>query len=448
VALSPVQQDSSNSVWAQTCIATAASIAQRRRQIARRTGHVTVRQITIRHEEKAMTSAVLEKVGSSLATDASVSITQEMVRIDSTNGKEDTLARQLESRLKSFGIGKVWCEKTYEGRLNTLWEVDSGKPGPHLLFTGHLDTKPVCEGWQRDPFDGAIENGRLHGHGVMDMKAGLGSLIGGIKTLVDNGVDFQGKITFAAVADHMGQQTGAIDLFRRHKFDHCVLAELTDMQVYIAHRGRYYFDISTVGRSAHTCHKHLAINAIEKMLPVVDELSKLKYFPAISPEMKELVGPELYIAVGRIFGGLFPGGPSMIPDRCTIRVDTRPQPGVPIEEVKAVIQQALDRATARDPEIVLEVVDADVKSFFMVDPNAPIVTALKAAWESTMGKPVKFVGGSWLADTASFGQLCETVIFGPGGEPVYQPNESLALADIEAATRIYALTAARILHAA
>ena len=25
--------------------------------------------------------------------------------------------------------------------------------------------------------------------------------------------------------------------------------------------------------------------------------------------MKELVGPELYIAVGRIFGGLFPGGP-------------------------------------------------------------------------------------------------------------------------------------------
>jgi acetylornithine deacetylase/succinyl-diaminopimelate desuccinylase-like protein len=399
-------------------------------------------------EENAMTSRVLEKVDSSLAADVSVGLTQEMVRIDSTNGKEDTLARRLETRLKSFGIGKVWCEKTYEGRLNTLWEVDSGKPGPHLLFTGHLDTKPVCEGWQRDPFDGAIEGDRLYGHGVMDMKAGLGSLIGGIKTLVGNGLDFKGKITFAAVADHMGQQTGSIDLFRRHQFDHCVLAELTDMQVYIAHRGRYYFDISTIGRSAHTCHKDLAINAIEKMLPVVDELAKLKYFPAISQEMKELVGPELYIAVGRIFGGLFPGGPSMIPDRCTIRVDTRPQPGVPIDEVKAVIQQALDRAKARDPEIVLEVIVADVKSSFMVDQNSRIVTALKAAWETTMRRPVKFVGGSWLGDTASFGQFCETVIFGPGGEPVYQPNESLALADIEAATRVYALTAAGILQAA
>jgi acetylornithine deacetylase/succinyl-diaminopimelate desuccinylase-like protein len=394
-----------------------------------------------------MNTQTLDKIGASTAAETAIGLTQEMVRIDSTNGKEDALARDLEKRLKALKVGRVWCEKTYEGRLNTLWEVDSGKSGPSLLFTGHLDTKPVCEGWQRDPFDGAIENGRLFGHGVMDMKAGLGSLVGGIMTMIDSGVDFKGKITFVAVADHMGQQTGSIDLFRRHKFDHCVLAELTDMQIYIAHRGRYYFDISTIGHSAHTCHKYKAINAIEKMLPVVEEISKLKYFPNISQEMKDLVGPELYTAVGRIYGGLFPGGPSMIPDRCTIRVDTRPQPGVPIEEVKAIINSALERAKARDPQIVLEMVDADVKDSFMVDPQAPVVVALKSAWEAVMGKPVTFRGGSWLGDTASFGSLCETVIFGPGGEPVYQPNESLALTDIEAATRIYALTAANILQA-
>jgi len=394
-----------------------------------------------------MNTQVLERVGQSVAADTAVGLTQQMVRIDSTNGKEDALARDLETRLKALKIGKVWCEKTYEGRLNTFWEVDSGRSGPSLLFTGHLDTKPVCEGWHRDPFDGAIENGRLYGHGVMDMKAGLGALVGGIMTMVKSGADFKGKVTFVAVADHMGQQTGSIDLFRRHKFDHCVLAELTDMQIYIAHRGRYYFDISTIGRSAHTCHKYKAINAIEKMLPVVEEISKLKYFPDISQQMKDLVGPELYTAVGRIYGGLFPGGPSMIPDRCTIRVDTRPQPGVPLSEVKALIEGAIARAKARDPEIVCEMIDADVKSSFMVDPKAPIVVALKSAWETVMGGPATFRGGSWLGDTASFGSLCETVIFGPGGEPVYQPNESLALSDIEAATRIYALTAAQILQA-
>ena len=107
-----------------------------------------------------MLSNSIELVDRHLAQSVSIDITQQMVRIDSTNGKEDALARDLETRLKALKVGKVWCEKTYEGRLNTLWEVDSGKSGPSLLFTGHLDTKPVCEGWQRDPFDGAIENGR------------------------------------------------------------------------------------------------------------------------------------------------------------------------------------------------------------------------------------------------------------------------------------------------
>jgi acetylornithine deacetylase len=387
-----------------------------------------------------------EIVDRHLAQATSIGITQEMVRTDSTNGKEAHLGLALADHLKSLGVGRVWCEEVFDGRVNTLWEIDTGRPGPHLLFTGHLDTKPVCEGWTRDPFDAAIESDRMFGHGVMDMKAGLGCQIGAMKTLIDSGIAFGGKITFAAVCDHMGAQTGAIDLFDRHKFDYCVLGELTDMQIYIAHRGRYYFDISTIGRSAHTCHKYLAVNAIEKMLPVAEELSKLKYFPKISDEMKELVGPELYTAVGRIYGGLFPGGPSMIPDRCTIRVDTRPQPGVPLDEVQSLLEDAIAKAKARDPEIRIEFEVADVKNSFMVPPDSRIVVCLKQAWEEVMGRPAKFLGGSWLADTASVGHLCETVIFGPGGEPVYQPDESLALSDIEAATRINALTALNLLR--
>jgi acetylornithine deacetylase len=387
-----------------------------------------------------MTADVIDSVDRHLAKDVSVGVTQNMVRIDSTNGKEGFLGRQLADVLKSFGVGRVWCEEVFDGRVNTLWEIDSGRPGPHLLFTGHLDTKPVCEGWQRDPFDASVENDRLFGHGVMDMKAGLGCQIGAMKTLIDSGMPFSGKITFCGVCDHMGDQLGAIDLFKRHKFDYSVLGELTDMQIYVAHRGRYYFDISTIGRSAHTCHKYHATNAIEKMLPVAEELSKLKYFPKITEEMKELVGPELYTAVGRIFGGLFPGGPSMIPDRCTIRVDTRPQPGVPLEEVQALIEGAINKAKARDSQINVEIKIADVKNFFMVPTDSKVVACLKDAWETVMGRPAQYRGGSWLADTASVGHCCETVIFGPGGEPVYQPNESLPITDIEAATRINTLT--------
>jgi acetylornithine deacetylase/succinyl-diaminopimelate desuccinylase-like protein len=49
---------------------------------------------------------------------------------------------------------------------------------------------------------------------------------------------------------------------------------------------------------------------------------------------------------------------------------------------------------------------------------------------------------SWLGDTASFGDKVPTVIFGPGGPPVYCPDEHLTVEDINEAAKAYAVFAA------
>jgi len=49
---------------------------------------------------------------------------------------------------------------------------------------------------------------------------------------------------------------------------------------------------------------------------------------------------------------------------------------------------------------------------------------------------------NWLGDTASFGEKVPTVIFGPGGPPVYCPDEHLTVEDIHEATKVYAAFAA------
>jgi acetylornithine deacetylase/succinyl-diaminopimelate desuccinylase-like protein len=384
---------------------------------------------------------ILDKVD----TEFAVSLTQELVRVPSVVGAEGPVAEALAGALARLGIGSVWKEEVEPGRSNVLWQVEGSRPGPRFLFTGHMDTKPVCEGWTRDPFAAERDGSRVYGHGIMDMKAGLACQVAAMKAIIEAGVEFAGTLTFAAVADHMGAQGGSIALFRRHKFAYAVLGELSDMQIYVAHRGRYYFDISTIGRSAHTCHKDKSINAIEKMMPIVDRISAIRHYPDIDPVVRDLVGAELHIAVGRIYGGLFPGGPSMIPDRCTIRVDTRPQPGVPVEAVRALLEQAVGEAHARDPEIRAEIVLADAKDSFMVPVDAPLVGYIKNAWSRVMGRPAVVRGASWLGDTASFGRLVETVIFGPGGEPVYTPDEYLEIDDIERAAQINALTAIQAL---
>ncbi len=392
-----------------------------------------------------MSDETFNRVLDRVDTDFAVSLTQEIVRIPSVVGDEGPIANALEAILRQLDVGSVWQEEVEPGRKNVLWEIEGSQPGPRFLFTGHMDTKPVCEGWTRDPFGGEREGPRVYGHAIMDMKAGLACQIAAMKAIVEAGLSFGGTMTFAAVADHMGAQKGSIALFDRHTFDYAVLGELTDMQIYVAHRGRYYFDISTIGRSAHTCHKDKAINAIEKIMPVVKNVSAIRFYPDIDPVLKDLVGDELYIAVGRIYGGLFPGGPSMIPDRCTIRVDTRPQPGVSADLVRALLEEAVSKAQAEDPDIEVEIMLADSKDGFIVPVDAKLVCYMKAAWERVMNRPPVLRGGSWLGDTASFGKLVETVIFGPGGEPVYMPDEYLEISDIERAVQINALTATQAL---
>ena len=157
---------------------------------------------------------------------------------------------------------------------------------------------------------------------------------------------------------------------------------------------------------------------------------------------------------GRVYGGLPPGGPSMIPDECVIRVDCRPQPGVSPADVRAEVDRCLDRARQRDPRFRAEVVLADIKDGYLAGPDDEVVRHMRDA----VARGARLRGGrgrrgraaaepelqvaGWLGDTASFGAKVPTVIFGPGGEPVYCPDEHLSVADIIEATQVYASFAA------
>jgi acetylornithine deacetylase len=377
--------------------------------------------------------------------DEAVRLTQELVRIPSVVGEEGEVAETLHGRMQTLGFDELRLQDALPGRPNVVGVVDSGRPGPTVVLTGHIDTKPVCHGWDDDPYSGRLADGRLHGHAVMDMKAGVGAFVEAAAALARVRDGWAGRILVAAVADHMGNQMGAIRFFKEYSADYCILGELTDNTIYLGHRGRLYWDITSIGRSAHTCHRHDAINAIAKMVPLIQEIEALRFMPELPAWVAELFGPELYTAVGRIYGGLPPGGPSMIPDECTIRVDSRPQPGVEADAVRALIDGAVERARTVDPEATYEVVLADVKSSHLIDRDHELTLALAEGYRAATGSEPRYGAGSWLADTASFGHLLPTIIFGPGREPVYMPNEWLATDDIETAARVYAATAATLL---
>jgi acetylornithine deacetylase/succinyl-diaminopimelate desuccinylase-like protein len=390
---------------------------------------------------------VAQRALSHVDLDRAVGLVQEVCRIPSVLGDEGALAEFLASTMRVSGFEDVELQPVLPGRPNAIGEVGFG-PGRRVAMTGHMDTKPVSHGWSvTEPFSGALIDGSVYGHGVMDMKAALACQIVAIEAVRASGLDLHGTLAMAAVSDHMGDQLGSIAYFAEHAADLCVLGELTDNEVCLGHRGRYYFDITTLGRSAHTCHKPTAINANVLAAQAVLALDASKYEPALEPWIVDLFGAETFVVPGRIYGGLAPGGPSMIPDECVIRVDCRPQPGVSIEQVRKEIDRCLAQAAIADPRFRCEVVLADVKNGYLADPEDEVVRLMRSAVREVRGEEPTLRVENWLGDTASFGDRVPTVIFGPGGPPVYCPDEHLTVEDIHEATKVYAAYAALALSA-
>ena len=89
------------------------------------------------------------------------------------------------------------------GLVNIVAGWDSGRPGQHFVFNGHLDTFPAGppELWTRHPFSGDLERGRLYGRGVSDMKAGITASLFALRVLREFGEDVAGRATATFVCD-------------------------------------------------------------------------------------------------------------------------------------------------------------------------------------------------------------------------------------------------------
>jgi acetylornithine deacetylase/succinyl-diaminopimelate desuccinylase-like protein len=385
---------------------------------------------------------VYATVAAHIDTERLVRLVQEVCRIPSILGEEGPLAEYLADVMRESGFDGVELEPVLPERPNAIGHLDFGggpQAGKTVVLTGHMDTKPVSHGWAKStPFSGDLIDGAVYGHGIMDMKAALVCQIVAMEAVRASGLPLTGRVAMAAVSDHMGDQLGSIEYFKERRADYCVLGELSDNEIFLGHRGRYYFDIVVRGVSAHTCHKPLAVNANMLAAYAIIELDKSALQPKLEDWVVDLFGPETFMAPGRVYGGLPPGGPSMIPDECVIRVDCRPQPGVSIDEVRAEIERCLARAKAAEPRFEAEIVLADVKAGYLADPEDDVTLLMRRAVATVRGEePVLEVAG-WLGDTASFGDDVPTIIFGPGGEPVYCPDEHLSVEDIVEATRVYA----------
>ena len=329
-------------------------------------------------------------------------------------------------------------------RDNIIARFD-GDPAPEaggriILFEAHQDTVPV-DGMTIDPWRPVVRDGRLYGRGSCDIKGGMTAMLGALVRLIEERPPQRPTLIMACTVNEEHGYSGATALARLwtesdansiipRPPDAAVVAEPTNLDVVVAHKGAVRWRCHTHGRAAHSSQPQLGDNAIYKMARVVAALeSYARDMPAASAP-HPLCG-RASLSVGVISGGV---SVNTVPDRATIEIDRRMIPG---EDSDTVYQQVVDYVTRRtELGAAVEHERPFLEGRALSDgPNAEVAKQLVAAARSVRASAAE-IGVSFGTDAATIAHAgVPSVVFGPGSiAQAHTADEWLALEELEQAS--------------
>ncbi len=360
-----------------------------------------------------------------------LSLLRRFVAIDSVNPSlvpggagEAAIAGAVADALRAAGLGAE-IEEVVPGRPNVVGVLESGRPGPALMFCGHLDT--VGTAGMHQPFTPLESDGRLYGRGAQDMKGGLAAMVGAACTLARDGSLRAGRLIVACVIDEEYESLGAEALVRRWKADAAIVGEPTDLQIAVGHKGFSWIEIVTEGRAAHGSRPKEGRDAILQMGRILGRLEALD---------RELQSRKAHPIQGTasLHASFIEGGRewSTYPDRCALRVERRTVSGETVEIALEEAEVIIESLRREDPEFA-----ATARFVFGRPPyETPRDHFLPAMLETALariGRPAARTGMSFWTDAAVLGHAgIPSVIFGPGGGGLHGLEEFVKLDEVVA----------------
>ena len=394
-------------------------------------------------------AAVQKQVGQQSET--IISFLREICAIPSMDSQIGPVGERVQEEMRKLGFDEVW----FDAMGNTVGRIGNG---PRVLvYDSHIDTVGIGnpDEWDWDPFIGKIDKGRFYARGACDEKGSTPPMIYGLKIAKELG------LLDGWTAYYFGNMEEWCDGIAPHAFvehegtrpDFVVIGEPTKMQVYRGHKGRVEIEVISRGRSAHAASNHLGDNAIYKVLPVIEGVSKLE------PEL----GDDPFLGHGKItVSDMKISTPSInaVPDQARVFIDRRVTFGETaegaIEQVRALVPAAL----LEKGDITVEMMKYAEPSYtgfvFPVDKYFP-------AWALDEQHPFEQAGleasrliglperpaSKWNFSTNGIYWMGKAGIpsigFGPGEEETaHTTQDSVLLADVIKAAEFYAILPALI----
>jgi acetylornithine deacetylase len=365
----------------------------------------------------------------------------DLVRINSVNPSiapdgpgEREIVDYLSGALGRLGLAIERVEPQ-AGRPSVLATLPGSGGGRSLMLNGHVDTVGV-EGMP-SPFGAETRGGRMFGRGTHDMKGSLAACVGAAKALVEAGARLRGDLVVAGVSDEEYGSLGTASVIERRRVDAAIVAEPTNLEICLAHKGYAWVEVETRGRAAHGSRFTEGVDANMRMGRYLARLEGLeRRLRASAPHA--LVGPpSLHAAL--VAGG---SGMSTYAASCKLTIERRTIPGETERQVVEELEAIARELRAEDPGFEASVRLLFAREPWEVSPEAGIVRVLRAASEPVLGRTPRFVGDTpWMDAALLAGAGVETVVMGPIGAGEHSIEEWVDLDSVVRMADILARTA-------
>lgn len=222
-----------------------------------------------------------------------VTLTRQLVDIESITGNETTVGNYLYGEL--CRLGYQTRKMPVEGDRFNVYATSSDHPNPSIVFSTHMDTVP--------PFIPSSEDSeKIYGRGSCDAKGIIAAQVAAAERLKREEIYVGLLFVAGEERDSLGAHVANQNPPTGCRF--LVNGEPTENRLALASKGTLRVELTARGRMAHSAYPELGESAIDKLIPALTRLR------AMSLPSDPQVGP-CTLNIGLIEGGR---APNVIPD--------------------------------------------------------------------------------------------------------------------------------------
>jgi succinyl-diaminopimelate desuccinylase len=376
-----------------------------------------------------------------------VALTQALVRCPSITPDDAGALDLVEGALARLGFRchRLTFEEAGTAPVANLY-ARLGSAPPHIAFAGHTDVVPPGDttAWRAEPFAAALLDGHVHGRGAVDMKGAIACFIAATARLLAER-RAAGSISFVITGDEEGAAVNGTQKLlgwmqeRGEVPDACLVGEPTNPErlgdmIKIGRRGSMTGHLTVQGRQGHVAYPERADNPIPRLLRMLEALTR-EPLDAGSDHFQPSRLVITTIDVGNPASNVIP---AVARATFNIRFNDCHTPA----SLEARLRQRLRQVEGRSDLMVSPSGDA-----FVTSPG-PLTALLAAVIQDQTGRVPELSTSGGTSDARFIKDFCPVVEFGLVGQTMHQVDERVAVADLEALTRIYRTFLERYLAAA